>query len=221
MIRSRQKTVIGVILAGLLAGGHSLWGEAPLSSTRGEDAGFYTKGGTVSGLVTMQFPYYAVKTVSVENGYSEEIETHYSYEGFRIDPFRGPVGFAKLKVRRPAFWHPIGGFLYQTDYSVFQQTYPYTGMVRESGTLSATGRQLSKTEVTTFDKKDLNSNKTVFPCIQVSQVTGTDLDGTGLPKKVTETLYDDWGNATSVKVSNFASATASSHAHRTTNTNTY
>ncbi len=29
MIRSRQKTVFGVLLAGLLAGGHSLWGEAP------------------------------------------------------------------------------------------------------------------------------------------------------------------------------------------------
>ena len=202
---------------------------APLSSTRAADAGFYAKGGTVSGLVTARFPYYAVKTVRVENGYtnetekgfSEEVVTRYSYEGYRIDPFRGPVGFAKLSVRRPAYWHPIGGFLHQTDYSIFKQAYPYTGMVAESGTLSAGGRTLTKTKATVFAAKSLNSNKTIFPYVRTSRVTGEDLNGAALPKKVTETQYDNWGNATSVKVSNYASASSISFLHRVTNTNTY
>jgi len=182
------------------------------------DSTFYTKGANASFPVqTLQFPMYAISSVSASNGIGGTLTSNYKYGGLKaeVGKGRGLLGFAWQESTQAET-----GLTTRTE---FRQDFPYTGMpsrVTVSKQGAGNGGLLKET-VSTFACLDtatggacaVAAGKRYFTYASQSVEKGWDLNGAALPTLTTTQQFDAWGNATMVKVS-----TSDGHEKITTNT---
>jgi chitodextrinase len=185
---------------------------APLTSSS-----VYTKdSGTnaaVYPIMDLQFPAYVVSSVTAPNGIGGTVTTNYTYGGFKTDlTGRGILGPRWSNATRPA----VGSFAARTTYTVFDQLYPFNGLVAKSQDIVAGGGSGgvltevdntyqcysgSTSPVPTSSSCALAAGLRYFPYTSQSVETRWDLNGTAVPTVTTNYTYDTWSNTTNIVTS--------------------
>jgi chitodextrinase len=158
----------------------------------------------------LQFPAYVVSSVTAPNGIGGTVTTNYTYGGFKTDlTGRGILGPRWSNATRPA----IGSFAARSTYTVFDQLYPFNGLVAKSQDIVAGGGNGgiltevdntyqcysgSASPVPTSSSCTLAKGLRYFPYTSKSVETRWDLNGTAVPTVTTTNTYDTWGNATGI-----------------------
>jgi chitodextrinase len=182
---------------------------APLtnSSVYTKDSGPYA---AAYPIMDLQFPAYVVSAVTTTDGIGGTVTTNYTYGGFKTDlTGRGILGPRWVNATRPA----TGPFAARTTYTLYNQLYPFNGLVAMSQDIVAGGGNGgvltevdnsyqcysgSASPVPTSSSCTLAPGLRYFPYTAQSVETRWDLNGTAVPTATTVYSYDTWGNATSV-----------------------
>ncbi|MDJ0947184.1 MAG: FG-GAP-like repeat-containing protein, partial [Kiloniellales bacterium] len=159
------------------------------------DPGVYTKGtGAVFPEIDLQVPLYVVAEVSTDDGVGGQARETYAYEGLKLHlQGRGALGFAQMTA--------VDQQTGITTVTTYRQDFPFIGGVETSETRLADGTMV-RSLANTWEETLLNGGLTSFPHVSASTAEGYEInDGPGnapITATTTTTLYDDFGNPTSV-----------------------
>ena len=153
--------------------------------------------------VDFQSPLYVVSSSSTSNGIGGSNQTNYAYAGAKADSWgRGFLGFRNFTTIDPQ--------TQITTSTTFRQDFPYTGMPSRVEK-TAGGVLLNRTDNT--PAATAFGGTRFFPFISQSVSSGNDLNGAVLPTVTTTSVYDAYGNPTSIVAS-----TGDGYSKTTTNT---
>ena len=161
-------------------------------------------------IMDVQFPGYVVSSVQSPNGIGGTTTSNYTYGGFKIDlTGRGMLGNRWIEATRPA----VGSFAARSTYTVYNQLYPFNGLVAKTQELVTGGGNsglLSEIDNTyecysgSASPAPTSSSCTLAPALRYltysnqSVQSQWDLNGTALPSVTTTYGYDNWGNALTI-----------------------
>jgi len=192
----------------LLSTANSLGATTSITSRPLTDNSVYTKDNPLSSypILSLQNPMYVVSSSSSSNGIGGTQQANYTYAGAKADQLgRGLLGFRNFTATDP-----------QTQISTsttFRQDYPYIGMASRVDRTGPGGAPLlSRVDNTTFAATAFGGTR-YFPYVSQSVTSGNDLNGVALPTVTTATVYDAYGNPTSIVAS-----TGDGYSKTTTNT---
>ena len=161
---------------------------------------------------------YVVSSASSSNGVGGTLTTTYQYGGLKSDlSGRGLLGFRTLDVTNPdtTFTH-----------SEYRQDWPFTGMSSlaqrkvpsgggPGGLVSSSSSSFGCTNPATGSTCTIAAGNRYFPFVSQSVSSGYDLNGAVLPTVSTTTVYDAYGNPTSILASTgdgYSKTTANTYA---------
>ena len=199
---------------------NSLDGVISLTHKPLTDSTVYTKDtNAVYPRVDLKGPLYVTSAHSASNGLGANTnQMSYSYTGAKLEfNGRGFLGFRQMQTTDPQTFKTL---------ITFSQNWPYTGMPSQVKRLKADGSVLSQTD-SIFNCIDFNSGCTVaagaryFPYVSQSDQVNYDLNGAFVSRTSTSNVFDTYGNATSLVVTDKTQAGgATGYAKTTTNTYT-
>lgn len=185
-------------------------------------AGVYTKfpNGHEMNYPTMTYcaPVPVVKEHKSSNGIGGWNGSRYHYGGGRVDMLgRGLLGFETFKVTDIQTG--------DTDTTTFRQDYPYIGQVDKTETRLGNGK-LVNSSTTTYATRTLGSGSStrLFPYASVVVSTNYEIDtaNTAVKSSRSEYQYDNYGNATLVRVKTYPGTYQfSSQGHTVTTTSSF
>jgi len=161
---------------------------------------------------------YVVSSANSSNGIGGILTANYTYAGLKADlTGRGLLGFRTLDVTNPDN---------TSAHAEFRQDWPFTGMPSLSqkkvpsgggsgGVVSSSSSSLGCTNPVTGSACTIVTGNRYFPYVSQNTSSGYDLNGAVFPTVTTTTVYDAWGNPTSVVAS-----TGDGYSKTTTNTYT-
>lgn len=157
----------------------------------------YTKGNAaVYPVIDIQAPVHVVSQSRLSNGLGGANATDYNYGELRAEQGsgRGSQGFRWIKSKEVAT-----GIENHVEY---RQDWPFTGLASLAETrLARTGNSgLLKRITTTYQQQAGSHSSTKFISANWTVETSWDLNGAAFPTMTTTTVYNNWGDATQVKV---------------------
>ena len=178
------------------------------------DSSVYAKDSTGSyPVLDLQSPMYVVSSSSQSNGVGGNLTTNYFYTGAKNHQLaRSSLGFTKFEATDAQ-----SGIKTATT---FRQDYPFQGLPTLTVRTQASGAVLNQVINTWTDNPAVNAINYNLPTgkyhrsdLTSSVATGNDLNGAALPTVTTTTVYDAYGNPTSIIAS-----TGDGYSKTTTNT---
>jgi len=167
----------------------------------------YTKDNPVTSypILSLQSPMYVVSSSTVSNGVGGTYQTNYTYAGAKADQLgRGFLGFRNFTSTDPQTQITTG--------TTFRQDYPFIGI--GSQTKKSTSSVVLNEVDNTLAATSFGGTR-YFPYVSQSVASGHDLNGAALPTVTTTTVYDAYGNATSIVASTgdgYSKTTANTYA---------
>ncbi|MFT4190002.1 MAG: SpvB/TcaC N-terminal domain-containing protein [Comamonas sp.] len=155
------------------------------------------RAGSVYPIIDIQTPMYVVSQSRMSNGLGGWNATNYSYGALIAEQGtgRGSLGFRWTRVKEEAT-----GLEHYTEYS---QDWPFVGSATLAETrLTGKGNGgLLKRIVTSYQQQNGSHGSTRFVYAGSTVETSWDLNGTAYPTVTTTSAYNNWGDATQIKVS--------------------
>lgn len=161
------------------------------------DSTVYTKGsGSTYPVIDIQVPMYVVSQSRLSNGLGGTNATDYTYGELRAEQGtgRGSQGFRWTKAKEAATGIE--------SYTEYRQDWPFTGQVSlaESRLAGKGSGGVLKRIVTNYQQQTGSHSSTKFIFANSTTETSWDLNGVAYPTVTTTTAYNNWGDATQVKV---------------------